>query len=323
MLCVLHMMSIAAPAQAKIYTVVSVTWEGRAVETFNLNAIQEFRKVYPGPILHFVNPAYMAKSEGQRAKTAETIRSAIASQDEVGLYIQGWKSLTDKAGIRFQPSPTYWGNILSTPECQDDCGAEIPISNFSADDMAKLTAISLKIFDDNQLPKPTSFWVGGWLSTPKMMETAAAYGLKYDFSPIPPLLLKRRMSEFPLYKWLTDLWKGVTVFSTPWQQPTKQGSLTVLPSTFGSVDYLAYEDVQFMLDQIVRQQQNQPSQTFFIHLNIYQETAYQTLPLSKRLWQAIVKKLDAAKLKPEILALPLRENGLPFSVLSSNTAAQK
>src|SRR5262249_22646236 len=150
------------------------------------------------------------KAGANRDDVTRKIKSALGPNDERGLHIHGWKSLFESAGVTFKNTPTFWGTTLSPAECISDCGHEVPISEYSTDELRKVVKFSLDTLQANGFGRATSFRTGGWMLKPSVRDAIAAEGIKWDHSAVPVQFLQPKLGAYPLYSWLGALWPTTT-----------------------------------------------------------------------------------------------------------------
>ncbi|MEZ4742606.1 MAG: hypothetical protein R3B45_09190 [Bdellovibrionota bacterium] len=263
----------------KIKLAISLQWEGSQLEASNLEAIKLFRKKFASiDFFQFVNPAYFTKKDQDPQETAKKIKSAIYPEDSMGLQLLGWKSFIQDAKVIFRNSPTFWGNQLNDRSCLKDCGHEIPLSAYNKSEIRTLIDHSLYLFDKYDLPKPHAFMAGGWMASNDVLEAAVESGFKYDFSGVPPHLVKSRIAKYPLFHWITELWNQTTAFSQPVPVPTRAGWITEVFNNAATLDYLSTKDLIDLFDGYINLHRKYPNNNYVIHLGFYQETAAKTLP---------------------------------------------
>ena len=84
-------MAVAAPPRGSVRVVVTVDWEGRALETANLDQMKALRATYPTiPFVQFLNIAYYLKQGADPEAIDRAIRSVIR-----------WFKYSDTTGNRF------------------------------------------------------------------------------------------------------------------------------------------------------------------------------------------------------------------------------
>lgn len=270
-----HRFSLQAYADgstAPIYLGLSVIWEGDHLKAHNLKTISRIRHLFPAqPVMHFLSPAYFVKPDSDVATSAARVRALIHPQDQVGLYLQPWKSIVSQVGAIFRSGPTFWGNKIT--DCPRDCGREVPLSVYSEKEISDLIAYSLDIFQKNKLAKPTMFMAGGWISSQAVRNELPRFGISYDFSMIPPALLARRLSGFPLLSWLENRSEVVTSLTQPYRVDTTTSAITQFNLSAGVVDFVTPREMSAVFTDYVKEHKKNPSEPLVFNIGLHQETA--------------------------------------------------
>ena len=122
-------------------------------------------------------------------------------QDQIGAYFGGWQEVTDRAGVRFRSTPTFWGAKIS--QCEQNCGFSVPLNSYSTGELDRIFETSLALLKSSGLPLNNEiFSVAGWVHSPAIEKIAARHQLKYSFSSIAPSKIKDSMQDFPIYAWV-------------------------------------------------------------------------------------------------------------------------
>ena len=289
-------------SDSSINLMVSLIWEGDHLLNHNLAAIDKFRKKFPNlRLTQLISPSYFTKPGVNLEATSKLIKQHIKPQDDVGIYLQPWKSLVEDAGVIFRNGPTYWGNTILKSECNFDCGREIPLSVYHPDDIDRIVQHAKKLIVQNGLGSPKIFAAGGWLSSQEIMESIAKQGFHFDVSAIPPFIVKRRLEEYPIYRWLNHRWHYMTPITQPHYITTSSHNILEIGNSGGVVDLLTVEEMTniFLKQTAVQRKTKTPNLIF--HVSMHQETAQQFLP---RL-EALLLKIREIKKQNNILVKPL------------------
>ena len=293
-----------------IYMGVSLIWEGDHLQNFNIQSIARYRKEFQGQnLIHFLSPAYFLKQDHSTAQAIAKIQSVVRPQDSIGLYLQPWKSIVKKAELIFRKGPTYWGNTLK--DCHRDCGKEVPLSAYTDSEITKMVIVGKKLLQEHGFPNPKLFLAGGWLASQGVLNSIASNKIYYDFSAIPPALLKRRLSHFPLYSWINQRWKYVSVFTQPHILQTGTTNITEIGFSGGIIDFVTHEEMFTLFKQYAKLQKTNPKRALVFNIGFHQETADQFLPRLKRALQNIY----AYSQKNGIIIKPL---SLPRQKIATN-----
>lgn len=252
-----------------INIVISVDWEGRDLDPKNLQAMKSFRKDFPHiPILQFLNAAYFTKPGIDKNKTKELIESVLLPIDEIGLHIHGWKSQFDTCGVTFRNSPSFNNGGEISPS-EDDIGHDIPISEYTTDELVKVIKHSKGIYKDNGWGTPVNFRCGGWISKPHVLKALEQEGFVGDYSAVPCEFLDGKRKTNFLHDWLYPLWKDIT----PLTQPYKIGNLMEWPNNGCLADYVTGEEMLKTFKLNWEAFQKSETKEWYVSFGFHQETA--------------------------------------------------
>ena len=249
-------------------------WEGRDLDPKNLAALINFRKDYPGiAILHFLNAAYFTKKDADSSQVKADMESVFLPIDELGLHIHGWKSQFEACGIEFKNKPSFNnGGIVKSKE-GEDIGHDIPISEYSVDELVKVIQHSKNIFNKFDWGVPRSFRAGGWDAKDNVLEALEREGFTSDHSAVPTIFLKDKRVSNVLHDWLVPIWDGTEITTQPYKI---RDDLWEFPNNGCLADYMEGKD---MLE--VAKKNWELGGEAFVSLGLHQETADKYLPRIK------------------------------------------
>lgn len=263
----------------KLQLLVTVDWEGRDLSDANLEAMQNLHARFPEvKVVHFLNAAYFTKQGADADDTTARIGSAIFPGDEKGLHIHGWKRLFEASGVTFKNAPTFWGTAVRQSECVYDCGHEVPISLYSADELRKVVRFSLDTLEAQGLGRARSFRCGGWMAKDTVREAVAAEGLVFEESAVPTSFLKAQLGGRPIYTWLDELWRGTVETSQPYTLPTAAGDLVEVPDNGALADYASAEQMVATFEANKAAYLRDRSKNVVVSVGFHHETAAQHVP---------------------------------------------
>lgn len=305
--CSIFFAAIAAASRTQpIYFLVSVIWEGEHVHPHNIEAIKRFREQFPEVrLLHFINPSYFSRKNVDNEALRTLMNQVIRPEDEIGMHLQPWKSFTDSAKIPFRYNPTYWGYPLDKADCEVDCGKEVPLMAYPKEDIAKLMQHGLSLMEQQQFGKIKSFLAGGWLASPDIWDAMSQNNLSYDFSAVPPSLLKKRLGAFPIFNWLNFRWNKITPFMQPYGIKTATGKVLQVGTSAVATDYLTIPDATQLFQSYLDYRRQKTDQILIYHISLHQETALQYVPRLTETLQQLVKMGETSNLPVQWLDLPL------------------
>ncbi|MBU2710800.1 hypothetical protein [Zooshikella harenae] len=264
-------------AQGKVIGIISVDWEGRILDEKNLEAMEAFREDYPHiGLLHFLNAAYYTKTNANPYKVTRKIKQVLRNNDEHGLHIHAWRSLVEYANVTFRRSPnwSYPGPIsLNSCYTSGDCGANVPISAYTTDELKDIISVSKQILINNGFKQPVSFRAGGWMAEPNVITALSAEGFLFDSSATAPALLKGRRWSNRLYNWLNGLWTTITPVSQPYLIGPAYSPLWEIPDNGILADYITGPEMLAVLKQNIEKWRKNPQQTIYVSIGFHQETA--------------------------------------------------
>jgi hypothetical protein len=282
---------LIAPVQpATISLAVNLIWEGRELAEHDLAALRQFRSEFGSvPMTHFVSPAYFVKPGGaDGASIKSRLGTVIREEEHVGLYLSGWKSLTERAGVTFRNGPTFWGPALGARDCTMDCGLDVPVHVYSDDDLVRLVDSGRQLLAAHGYPAPVAMATAGWVASPAVLDAATKNGIRYDFSAVAPEVVVGRLGNFPIYDWIKGLWPQTTPHSQPYVHPTRSAGVTEYPQSLGAIDYITVKDVATVFGEYVSGIKHGDGDSHrVLPLTVYQESAATTLPILKKALQEI------------------------------------
>lgn len=238
-------------------TVIDVTfamiWEGETPTPVNIDEIKNFRDQYPAvKFVHFISPAYVSRLskpapepyKSQIGSELNAVVDSVLTTDAIGVYMNGWKSITDAAGVRFKNGPTFWGNEISSQHCKLDCGREVMMTAYPFDDLRKLFRQSRKLFKAKGLGEAKVMLVAGNLASPELLQAASVEGFTHDFSAVAAELISDRLFRYPLRKEIEGLWGGVGPDMQPFMLETAQHvKMTQMTSNGVHLQIMSFEDI--------------------------------------------------------------------------------
>ena len=295
---------VQAPVRT-IHLMMTLAWEGRDLSVYNQQAWAAFRARFPGlQIMHLVSPAYFTKPAAEQAAVRSTLRQAMQPKDQIGLLLGNWQSLANASGVIFRSSPTFWGAEVRADDCRSDCGLEVPLNIYPADELDKMLQTSVHMLEAQGFGRPSALAVEGWVASSDILEAAYRAGMRYDLSAVSPEMIGAKARYYPIYQWAKSLWPRITPHSQPYQIQLSKGAMTELPQSLAAVDYLAQSDILDIFKEYVERVQRDPQTPLVFPLQVYQETAYMTLPALATTLQAVFAYAQKAGVALTPLQLP-------------------
>lgn len=265
--------------RGRIQLYVSVDWEGRDLSEANLQAMVRLHERFPQvKIVHFLNAAYYTKPDADPAAVSARIARTIAPGDERGLHIHGWKRLFEASGVTFRASPTFWGMTRLSNDCAYDCGHEVPISEYTSDELRKVVKFSGDTLEAHGFGRPRSFRTGGWMGTQDVRDAIAAEGIRVDSSAVPAEFLAPKLGAYPVHAWLSELWQGTTPTSQPYRLPSAAGDVVEVPDNGALADYMTAQQMVDVYEQCKAEFLRDRRRKVVVSIGFHQETAARYLP---------------------------------------------
>lgn len=307
--------------------ILALSWEGRDLRAENLAAIDALRRRFPElKVMHFLSPAYFIRDPAKADERAKLIKERVLAGDAVGLLLNGWKSVATAANVQFRAHPTFWGATLRPVDCQDDCGLEVPVNVYPAQDLRRLIAHGARTLEQHGFGRPIAIQTGGWVASPQVIESAAAEGMRYDFSAMPTSLIYSRTRHFPLLSWVTNLWKDITPATGPYELRLGTTQITEVPQNLGAIDYLNEADATATftawLDVALARGTEGPPAT--VTLGLYLETSDLMRPMLSHIVQGFFTAAAKQRVAVEGAVLPdpgVAPNALPTAVAEGATGS--
>lgn len=276
--CASFFPSLFAYAEEKkdaLYININMLWNGRPIDKASFSAIKNLRKDMPFiRFNHFIHPSYLMD------RNISFLKDAALEDETIGVYLDGEKNFIDKAGVSPKYSPTFWGNILDAKKCKTNCAKDIPLSIYKEDELELIFKYALKLFEDNQIKLPDSFFIAGFISTKKIRKIARSFGMTYDFSPIPKDAISSDLKYSQLYSWLASNWKSLRTFAQPFYETADFKNMILIPSNLGVLENLTKKKVQQVFDEALKAPTDLSAT--FLSFNIdYQEVFFHELMLKK------------------------------------------
>lgn len=307
--------------------ILALSWEGRDLRAENLAAIDAFRRRFPElKVMHFLSPAYFARDPAKADQHAKLIKERVLAGDAVGLLLNGWRSVATAANVQFRGHPTFWGATLRPVDCQDDCGLEVPVNIYTAQDLRSLIAYGAQTLERHGFGRPIAIQTGGWVASPQVIESAAAEGMRYDFSAVPTSLIYRRTRHFPLLSWVTNLWKDITPSTGPYELRIGTTQITEVPLNLAAIDYLDEKDATeaFTAWLDVARERGTEGPPATVTLGLYLETSDLMRPMLSHIVQGFFTDAAKRRVAVEGAVLPdpgVTPNALPTPVAQASPAA--
>lgn len=164
-----------------IYVAWTIDWEGLNVSIDTMNeAITQMETIsnnYNLPITHMYNPEYLLPSFNQTKSSTYTnwVRDRYNyGNDDIGMHLHMYWELVESAGVEPILEPSYY--------TEPSDGYAVASALYTYDDYKKIVEYSMTLFEQNDLPKPTSFRAGGWMADLHNVKAVQDAGIMIDSS---------------------------------------------------------------------------------------------------------------------------------------------
>lgn len=310
--------AMAQSDETPIDITLAAVWEGESLSPANEEAFIKFRQHFSSAkIVHFISPVYLTravKNSRIRENERQKILEFIGTGDLAGIYLNGWKSITESAGVSFRNNPTFWGNSLSARQCLDDCGREVAMTAYPPDELQKIIRKSRTLFAKNGFGSPSLMQVAGHAAGPDVLATASAEGITHDFSAVAPELLSPRLYRYPLRQQLTALWGGVGPLMPPIPLKTANGPIIQMTANGIHTEFMSEVDIRARLEAVMGSAGSGPPKataTRHLFIGFPVETIAISLPKLEFTLQEVFRKSSETK-------TPLRWTAENLSKASAN-----
>ena len=279
-----------------IYINVSCDWEGRNLESINLNKMSKFIEEFPDiPILHYMNPAYYTR---KIKKPNSKIKKVIKKNDTIGLHIHCWKSLIKKCDVKVRLKPTwsYYG----------DCdGYAVPLTSYNKEELNKIIKNSLKILGDNGFSNIDCFRAGGWFANDNVFEALLNNNIKLDSSHVDLSLIEYyhpRVSGM-----LEKIWEDIEYDTQVYKKQINDDYIIEYPNNGCFCDYHD-KDVMIKIVKDNIELWENSDKDIFISLGFHQESADDYL-------DRLIETIKEIKTNDYFKKYPIVFIGNPLSVI--------
>lgn len=235
--------SLFADELGKLYFVIALLWQGQIITETNLKHLQTLRNTHSDiKFHHFISPSYFLRSKEEAQISQKLLKSVILSDEPVGLYLSGWKSVIESSNVVFRNFPTFWGNKITDADCIKDCGHEVPITIYKPEEIDSIFKKSISTLETAGFSNIRSFISGGWMSSSSVRSAAVKHSIHFDLSGVPYTILQKHIQFDPLYNWLAGNWSQMTPFSQPSLEYYTTNWLLSIPNNLAHIEYLTTKE---------------------------------------------------------------------------------
>ncbi len=157
----------------------------------------------------------------------------------------------------------------------NDVGHDIPISEYSADELAAVIAKSKSILSEHGFGEIQSFRSGAWVAAPNVLEALVKEGMTADSSEVSTSLIQAWKGK-PLHTRVGEIWTKASVTKQPYTIRTPYGTIREFPDNGGLADYVDSEQMLKIFKQNLRK--HPKASVIRVHFGFHQETAATYLP---------------------------------------------
>ncbi|WP_141736017.1 hypothetical protein [Oligoflexus tunisiensis] len=288
---------------------VTVHWEGRELLAPNLDALERLRKAFPDiPVTHFVNPTYFL-DETKAAGNVLAMHKIFAAHDEVGLYLVPMEPLVKKAGVILKLEPTFWGYLDEGELCRDDCGLDVPLTVYTREETLKLLAVAQRTLHAAGFTALKSFTVRGWMGAPYITELAAAFGYRFEMTPVDPGLVTPKLGEFPISAWVQQSWSVLARAdaATVQKLSTHHPTVRAVPQRGGIVELNDPQEILARFDRQVKEERT--DEVFTLALSA--ESAFLSWPKLRAILKSLQERAKKQKVTLHFATVSGAKNSRP------------
>lgn len=238
-----------------LYVVVSNDWDDPDHGNDKLARQERLHARHPALVLtHFVGPYTFTDPAVTPARRAELVawvnKLAATEGDEIGLHVHPWCSFATSAGVACRTQPSF-------ADTSDATGYTVILASYTRTELETLFRHAAALFEQNGLPRPTSFRAGGWTANVDVLGALAAAGHVVDSSGCNWSRLEEWKNQpgAALYAWNQAQWSAIDDTSQPYY-PSRtdiqaDGDLPILevPDNGLLVDYVTGNEMIAMLDK--------------------------------------------------------------------------
>lgn len=285
--------------EGRMKLLVTVDWEGRDLTDENLAAMEGLRAQFPDvKIVHFLNAAYFTKPSAVASDVRRAIARTLLPKDELGLHIHGWKRLFEASGVDFRFTPTFWGRTVDPdgPDCAVDCGHDVPINLYTAEELEKVVGFSIDTLEANGFGRAKSFRCGGWVASQSVRDGIAAGGIRWDHSEVPTRFLAEEIGSAPLYRTLQDIWTDATETSQPHVLDVASGTLGEIPDNGALADYVTPDEMFEVFEANKAKFLADRTKNVVVSIGFHQETAARFVPRVAEALRRIQDEVESERL---------------------------
>ncbi len=259
----------SAPGEGRVVVAVTIDWEGIEITDEARTTLDRLRARMPGPVTHFVCPAYFTRSP---AVPVERLRTAIERDDEVAIHVHAWRSLVAAARIEPRTSPSVLtGTHEELTEFPSDSGYETDLDVYSVSELRSILRDSRARLAEKGLAASSSFRAGGFLATPKVVRALRSEGFTVDSSAFSRAAIARGGDAFATER-IGQLWPSIDANTQPFFLDPQPGAILEVPiSVFA--DYSSAAEIHAVLDAALARLDRDPRRDVFVVLAWNLETA--------------------------------------------------
>ena len=241
-----------------LYVVVSNDWDDPDNGDDKLERQERLHARHPELVLtHFVGPYTFtdpAVSPARRARLAAWVNDLAQTEgDEIGLHVHPWCNFVSTAGVTCRTSPSFaYAN-------GDTTGYTVILASYTRSELEKIFKRATEVFQQNGLPRPTSFRAGGWTANEDVLAALVTAGHVADSSGCNWSRLEewKNQAGAALYAWNQEHWSAIDDTSQPYFPQTTDMQadaaphlpLLEVPDNGLLVDYVTGNEMIEMLDR--------------------------------------------------------------------------
>jgi hypothetical protein len=196
-----------------LYVLTSTDWDTPDNADENLERHVELHRRHNSlKITHLVGPYTFTDLSLSEERVEQLIAWCVGMRedwgDEIGVHIHPYRTFIEAAGAEFHAVPTGSGPA-------DPTGYGVNLSVYEVDELTDMFELTVSLFEEMGLGRPTSFRAGAWNADIGVMRALANAGFLVDTSALNVARLEEWQGT-PLYDWVTSNWPTIDDRSQPY-----------------------------------------------------------------------------------------------------------
>lgn len=229
-----------------LYVAVSNDWDTGDHGDDKLERQERLHAQHPRMMMtHFIGPYTFTDPTVSDARAQELVAWVKSFEqtkgDEIGLHIHPYCNFVTQAGVTCRTAPSF-------AKATDATGYTVILGSYTRPELEKMFVKAAELFEENGLPKPTSFRAGGWTSTLDVLKAMGTAGHVVDASGANWAKLEEweHVAGAQLYQWNRENWATINDDSQPYYPNTNDLLVDAAPH----IDVLEVPDNGALVDYV-------------------------------------------------------------------------